>query len=107
MTNDNHEPVLALFPRHCSLDQSVRLLGRHENLVVVLQPEWRKIHQQAVEVGHAQMYFGNGRDRSQRGLPHLVEGSLNGWTVVFRKSLEHRLHNVSVGKTEICWNVPE
>ena len=41
----------ALWPSQGSLDQPVRFIDRHEDLIAVLKPEWREIHEQAVLVG--------------------------------------------------------
>ena len=60
-----------------SFDEAVRLVGRHEDLVAVLEPEAREIDRQVMLVGHDEMNRRDVFDLDHR-LPHRMERVLHG-----------------------------
>src|SRR6266498_4907124 len=83
-------------PTDRRLDLPVRLVGRDEDLVGVLEIERRQIHQQVMLVRHHQanpVQFGYG---FEGGLRHLEQRSLHRRAVARGKNLEHRLERRAV-----------
>ena len=58
------------------LDQPVGFIGRHEDLVAVLEAQARQVHGEVVLVRHDEPDGGDRFDVVENGAAHVVEGVL-------------------------------
>lgn len=79
-----------LIASQTAFDQTVRLLRRPKNGIVVRLAESRHVDRYAMNVRQRERDLGNGRMTIEDCLAHCVEGMLHGQAVVLGKGIEYR-----------------
>lgn len=82
------------FPPKSRLDGAVRLISGHKDLIGIVLPESREVHEQAVYVGHGQFDFVNLADFFEYCFAHGIERVLHGLARMLREDSEQRLTNL-------------
>src|SRR6476646_2022640 len=86
--------------------QTMRLLGRDEDLVPVFQAEAGQIEREMVPVGHHQTDALDGVDCIQDRLAHRVQSVLDRFAAVLRERLEQGVLHGAPGRPEFDLRVP-